>query len=222
MSPTLAPTERTTLHRRRSRGVFDRDAIHAILDEALVCHVGFAVDRQPFVLPTTYVRIGSFVYLHAAAAGRFLGRLRAGTPACVTVTLLDGLVLARSAFHHSMNYRSVVILGVATEVTDPEEKLRALSALVERISPGRSAVVRAPSAPELEATTVVRLPIEEASAKVRSGPPIEDEQDLGIPCWAGEIPIRLRVLEPVADSHCAPEAPSPAVPTPLLAVEATS
>src|SRR5207249_9743239 len=163
----LSPTPRTRVRRLPSRASYDRTTIHAILDEALVCHLGFVHDRQPFVLPTTYARVGDALYLHGSAASRMLRGLREGLPVCVTVTLLDGLVLARSAFHHSMNYRSVVILGVAVEVSEPGERLRALEAIVEHAVPGRWPQVRPPSAGELRATMVLRLPIEEASAKVR-------------------------------------------------------
>src|SRR5262245_5953593 len=165
---TLTPTARTRVRRRAMRGVYELETIHAILDEGLVCHVGFALEGQPFVLPMAYARIADALYVHGAAANRMLGALRDGVPACVTVTLIDGLVLARSAFHPSMNYRSVVILGIAREVTDPEERLAALEAIVEHMMPGRWDAVRPPTAPELAATLVLRLPIEEASAKVRT------------------------------------------------------
>lgn len=211
-SEVLTPTPRTRLHRRPQRGVFDRAALSAILDEALVCHLGFVDAGQPIVIPTTFVRIDEALYVHGAAASRALRTLATGLPACVTVTLLDGLVLARSAFHHSMNYRSVVILGTAVEVVDAEEKRAALDALVERVSPGRTHVVRAPNEKELAATSVLRMPIEEASAKVRSGPPIEDEGDLAISCWAGEIPLRIECGAPVADDLVADGAALPSLP----------
>ena len=165
----LSPTPRTRVRRLPRRASYDRNVIHAILDEALVCHVGFVDEGQPFVLPTTYARLDDAVYLHGSAASRLLRGLGEGIPVCVTVTLLDGLVFARSAFHHSMNYRSVVILGVAAEVTDPGERLRALEAIVEHVTPGRWAAVRAPNERELKATSVLRLPIVEASAKVQIG-----------------------------------------------------
>lgn len=206
------PTPRTRLHRRPQRGVFDRAALNAILDEALVCHLGFVDAGQPFVIPTTFVRIDGALYVHGAAASRALHKLATGLPACVTVTLIDGLVLARSAFHHSMNYRSVVILGTAVEVVDEAEKRSVLEALVERVSPGRTEVVRAPNEKELAATSVLRMPIEEASAKVRSGPPIEDEDDLAIPCWAGEIPLRIECGAPVADALVVDGAAPPSLP----------
>ncbi len=200
----LVPTARTRLKRRPARGSYDRATVDAILDEGLVCHVGFALDGQPFVIPTAYVRIDDAVYLHGSVASRMLRGLAGGLPVCVTVTLLDGLVLARAAFHHSMNYRSVVVLGTAIEVTDADAKRRALEALVEHVLPGRSPTVRPPSDEELRATTVLRLPIVEASAKMRSGPPLDGAEDLAVPCWAGEVPLRLAALAPVADPDLAP------------------
>jgi len=196
---TLSPTERTRVRRLPSRASYDRATLHAVLDEGLVCQLGFVHDGQPFVLPTTYARVEDALYVHGSAASRMLRGLRDGIPVCATVTLLDGLVLARSAFHHSMNYRSVVILGVATEVTEPAERLRALEAIVEHVAPGRWAEVRPPNERELKATMVLRLPIAEASAKIRSGPPLDDAEDHGWPCWAGEIPLRLVALAPVPD-----------------------
>ncbi len=194
-----SPTPRTRVRRLPQRAAYDEATIHAILDNGLVCHIGFLHEGQPFVLPTTYARLGDALVLHGSAASRMLRGLRDGIPICVTVTLLDGLVLARSAFHHSMNYRSVVILGVATEVTDDAERLRALEAIVEHVNPGRWAEVRPPNERELKATMVLRLPIAEASAKVRTGPPLDDTEDLGWPCWAGEVPLRLVALAPIAD-----------------------
>jgi hypothetical protein len=196
-----AATPRTTLKRLPTRGVFDRAEVHSILDEGLICHVGFAVDGQPFVIPTSYARIGDRLYVHGSAASRMLRSLAKGAEVCVTVTLLDGLVLARSAFHHSMNYRSVVVLGRATLVEDAAEKGEALEAIVEHIVPGRGAVVRGPSKLELQATSVLRLDLVEVSAKVRKGPPIDDEEDLGWDCWAGVLPLRVSPGAPVPDSH---------------------
>ena len=193
------PTQRTRVRRLPSRASYDRATMHAILDEGLVCHLGFVHDGQPFVLPTTYARVEDAIYLHGSAASRMLRGLRDGIPVCATVTLLDGLVLARSAFHHSMNYRSVVILGVATEVTGSAERLRALEAIVEHVAPGRWGQVRPPNDRELKATMVLRLPIVEASAKIRTGPPLDDAEDLGWPCWAGQVPLRLVALAPVPD-----------------------
>lgn len=187
---TPLKTPRTTLRRHPERGSHERAAIHAILDEALLCHVGIAVDGQPYVLPMLHARIDDALYLHGAVASRLLRALAAGSPIAVTCTLLDGLVLARSAFHHSMNYRSVVALGVAAEVTDEGEKRRALDALVDRVGPGRHAEVRPPTASELAGTRVLRLRLDEASAKVRSGPPVDLAADLGLPVWAGELPLR--------------------------------
>src|SRR5262245_23333885 len=164
----LIGSARTRLKRRPERGAYDRDTVHAVLDAGLVCHIGFVHEAQPFVLPAVYVRIGESLYVHGSAASRMLRGLRDGVPVCVTVTLVDGLVLARSAFHHSMNYRSAVLLGVAVEVTDDGERLRAFEALIERMSPGRWTQVRPPNTRELRATMVLRLPITEASAKLRT------------------------------------------------------
>ena len=194
-----APSERTRVRRQPGRGAYDRETIDAILDEGLVCHLGFVHEGQPFVLPTTYARVGDVVYVHGSAAGRLMTALAGGIPLTLTVTLLDGLVLARSAFHHSMNYRSVVILGTATEVVDRAERLLALEAIVEHMAPGRCAAVRAPSEKELKATLVLRVPIVEASAKVRSGGPLDDAEDMGWPCWAGHVPLRLVAGTPIPD-----------------------
>jgi uncharacterized protein len=201
---SLSPTPRTTLHRLPARGSYDRALIDSILDEALVCHVGFCAEGQPYVLPMNYARVDDAIYFHGSAASRLLQALRGGVPICATVTLLDGLVLARSAFHHSMNYRSVVALGVAREVTSPDEKRAALAAIVEHVLAGRSEAVRGPSEAELARTLVLALPIAEASAKVRAGPPLDSEEDYAIPCWAGEIPLRLASGEPRPDPRLAP------------------
>ena len=198
-SGPLAPTPRTALKRLPERGSFDRAVADAILDEALYCHLGFAVDGQPFVIPTIHARVGESVYVHGSAASRMLRTLGQGLPACLTATLLDGLVLARSAFHHSLNYRSVVVLGTAQPVTEAAEKLAALDAIVEHVMPGRGRDVRPPTANELRATLVLRLPVSEASAKVRSGPPKDDEEDYLLPCWAGVLPLRLVPGEPEPD-----------------------
>jgi nitroimidazol reductase NimA-like FMN-containing flavoprotein (pyridoxamine 5'-phosphate oxidase superfamily) len=195
----LEPTPRTTLRRLPARGHFDRATVNAILDEALVCHVGFVSEGQPFVIPTIHARVGDEVFVHGSAASRMLKTLQGGVPVCLTATLLDGLVLARSAFHHSMNYRSVVVLGDAQAVTDERERWDALHAIVEHVAPGRWSEVREPSAKELAATLVLRLPIEEASAKVRSGPPLDDEEDYALECWAGILPLRLTPGTPVPD-----------------------
>jgi uncharacterized protein len=195
----LEPTPRTTLRRLPERGHFDRATVNAILDEALVCHVGFVRDGQPFVIPTIHAREGDHVLVHGSAASRMLKTLQGGVPVCLTATLLDGLVLARSAFNHSMNYRSVVVLGEARAVTEPREKWDALHAIVEHVAPGRWREVREPSAKELAATLVLRLPIEEASAKVRTGPPHDDEEDYALECWAGVLPLRLTPGAPQPD-----------------------
>jgi nitroimidazol reductase NimA-like FMN-containing flavoprotein (pyridoxamine 5'-phosphate oxidase superfamily) len=205
----LPRTARTTLHRRSARGSYDRDLIHAILDEALVCHVGFAIDGQPYVLPTTYARIGDRLLIHGSNASRMLRALAAGVPVCVTVTLVDGLVLARSAFHHSMNYRSAVILGTAVPVTDRDAKRAALQAIVEHVVPGRSREARPPSDAELDGTLVLELAVHEASAKVRTGPPVDDPEDMAVACWAGVIPLQLAAGAPVPDPLLPPGRPIP-------------
>ncbi len=198
-SEQLERTPRTTLKRLRQRGSYDAATVHAILDEALTCHVGFVADGQPYVIPTIHARAGDVLYVHGSAASRMLRTLAAGVPVCVTVTIVDGLVLARSAFHHSMNYRSVVILGTAVEVTDEAERLRAFETIVEHVVPHRWKDVRPPSAQELKATSVLRVPLVEASAKVRTGGPVDDAADMSWPCWAGQIPLRLVALEGIAD-----------------------
>jgi nitroimidazol reductase NimA-like FMN-containing flavoprotein (pyridoxamine 5'-phosphate oxidase superfamily) len=192
-------TERTTVHRLAKRASYDRETVHAILDEALICHVGFSVDGSPVVIPTIHWREGETLYIHGSVASRMLRTLKDDVDVCATITLVDGLVLARSAFHHSMNYRSVVILGKAREVTDRAEKVKALECLVEHVVPGRSRVVRAPNESELRVTTVLALPIEEASAKVRTGGPVDDEDDYALPVWAGVIPLKLTQGEPIRD-----------------------
>ena len=195
------PSPRVQVRRLPQRADYSPALVSAILDEGLVCHVGFAVDGQPYVIPTSYARVGEHLYLHGSAASRMLRGLAAGLPVCVTVSLIDGLVLARSAFHHSMNYRSVVVLGTARAVEEPEEKQAALRAIVEHVVPGRSAEVRGPNERELKATLVLRLPLAEASAKLRTGPPVDDDEDYALPCWAGVIPLRLRPGTPVDDGR---------------------
>jgi uncharacterized protein len=201
------PTPRTRVVRESDRGVYDRDTVNRILDEAFLCHVGFVADGQPFVIPTSYGRNGNVLYIHGSAASRMLRNLNQGIPVCITITLLDGLVLARSVFNHSMNYRSVVILGTATLVADPDEKLKALRALSEHIIPSRWDDSRQPNEKELKATSVLRVPIEEFSAKVRVGPPVDDEPDYAFPTWAGVIPLNTTTGAPIRDERCQRELP---------------
>jgi nitroimidazol reductase NimA-like FMN-containing flavoprotein (pyridoxamine 5'-phosphate oxidase superfamily) len=189
MSSELNVTERTTIRRLPKRGVYEREAVYKILDEGFVCHVGFVVEGQPFVIPTAYGREGDTLFVHGAKASRMLKALRDGAEVCVTVTLVDGLVLARSAFHHSMNYRSVVVFGKARLVESYEEKLDALRAFTEHVVPGRWRASRIPNKQELDATLVLALPLAEASAKVRTGPPLDEEEDMALPVWAGVIPL---------------------------------
>ncbi len=202
-------TPRTTLKRLPARGSHDRAVIDPILDEAFVCHVGFVADGQPFVIPTAFARVRDHLYIHGSAASRMVRTLADGVPACITVTLLDGLVLARSAFHHSVNYRAVVLLGTLTRVDDATERSMALDAIVEHIVPGRSLEVRAPSAKELKATAVLKLPITEASAKVRTGGPIDDEEDLLRTEWAGVVPLSLTPHSPIPADDLRPGTPLP-------------
>jgi hypothetical protein len=197
-------TARTTLRRRAARGSYDPGVVHAILDEALVCHLGFAVDDQPYVIPTIHARIGDRLYVHGAASNRMLDVLRGGASCCLTATLIDGLVLARSAFHHSVNYRSVVVLGRAHVVDDVAEKALALAAVVDKVVRGRSRACRPPSDHELRATSVLWLPLDEVSAKVRTGPPIDAEEDYALPHWAGVIPVRLAAGPPEPDARLRP------------------
>jgi uncharacterized protein len=199
MSEIQTPTTRTRVVREPDRAVYDRDEVYRLLDEGFICHVGFAVDGQPFVIPTSYGRKDANLYVHGSAASRMLRQLKTAVPVCVTVTLLDGLVLARSVFNHSMNYRSVVILGKATLVDDAQEKLAALRVLSEHIIPDRWDDARQPNERELKATSVLRVPIEEFSAKVRTGPPIDDEEDYAFPTWAGVIPLEICVGAPMRD-----------------------
>ena len=195
----LSQTPRTTLKRLPKRGSHDREVINQILDEGFICHVGFVVVGQPIVIPTGYARIEDKLIVHGSQASHMLRALEKGIDVCVTVTLIDGLVLARSAFHHSMNYRSVVIFGNASVVEDREEKIAGLLALSEHIIRGRWKDVREPNEAELQKTTVLSLPITEASAKIRTGPPLDDEADYSLPVWAGVIPLRLTSGDPVAD-----------------------
>jgi uncharacterized protein len=209
MSQPSALSTRTRVVREADRAVYDREAVYRILDEGFICHVGFNLDGQPFVIPTSYGRSGDNLFIHGSAASRMLRNLEGGIPVCVTVTLLDGLVLARSIFNHSMNYRSVVILGTAVVVEDPAEKLEALRRLSEHILPGRWADARQPNQKELKATFALRLPIQEFSAKVRQGPPIDDEDDYSFPAWAGVVPLSTAAGAPLRDDRCDPGIPVP-------------
>jgi nitroimidazol reductase NimA-like FMN-containing flavoprotein (pyridoxamine 5'-phosphate oxidase superfamily) len=216
MSETQMPSPRTRVVREAFRGVYDRETVYRILDEGFLCHVGFAVDGQPFVIPTSYGRKDASLYIHGSAASRMLRQMqkedgqKERISVCITVTLLDGLVLARSIFNHSMNYRSVVILGKATLVDDPEEKLEALRLLSEHILPGRWDDSRQPNQSELKQTSVLRVPIEEFSAKVRTGPPIDDEEDYSFATWAGVVPLEIVAGPPIDDARLSPgeEVPS--------------
>jgi uncharacterized protein len=196
---SLTPTARSKVRRLPQRSSYERNLIYKILDEGLVCHVGFAVEGQPFVIPTAYGRVADRLYIHGSPMSRMVKALSTGIEICVTVTLLDGLVLARSAFHHSMNYRSIVVFGEATVVDELEQKMAALQAFTEQIVPGRWADIRQPNREELEATVVLSLPLEEASAKIRVGHPIDDPEDYNLPVWAGEIPLKLKADLPVND-----------------------
>ena len=209
MSESHAPSARTRLVREADRAVYDRAAAYKILDEGFICHVGFVVDGQPFVIPTGYGRVSDNLYIHGSAASRMLRRVDEGVAVCVTVTLLDGLVLARSIFNHSMNYRSVVILGTVVAVDDAKEKLEALRLLSEHILPGRWVESRLPNEKELKATLVMRLPIEEFSAKVRQGPPVDDEEEYGFSTWAGVIPLTIVAGEPIDDARLMPGVKAP-------------
>jgi len=200
---TFTPTARTQVKRLPKRGVYDRETVFKILDEAFVCHVGFVVEGQPYVIPTNYGRVGETLYLHGSAASRMLRTLSEGIPVCVTATLIDGLVLARSSFHHSVNYRSVVILGTARLVDEPAEKMEALRLFTEHIMKGRWDQIRQPSEQELKGTTVLALPLEEVSAKLRTGGPVDDEEDYKLPIWAGVLPLPVAPAAPIADARLA-------------------
>ena len=200
------PNQRTRVTRLPKRAVYDKAQVHAILDEGFFCHVGFTVDDQPYVIPTGYVRAGEKLYIHGSAASRMLRTLDQDIKVCVTVTLVDGLVLARSSFHHSVNYRSVVVLGTAQLVLDRDEKMDALRRFTNHIVPGRWDEARVPNDQELKATSVLVLPMEEVSAKVRTGPPIDDEEDYEIPIWAGVVPVHLRAGDPIPDDRISSDA----------------
>jgi len=197
----FTPTERTQVRRLPKRGVYDREVVYRILDEGLVCHVGFVADGKPVVIPIGYGRKGDTLYLHGSPASRMLHALGKGADVCLTVTIVDGLVLARSAFHHSMNYRSVVIFGKATLLEDPAAKREALHAFTEHVAAGRWQEVRQPSEKELKSTAVLAIPLKEVSAKVRTGPPLDDEEDYALPVWAGVLPLELTPTTPVPDDR---------------------
>lgn len=207
-----APSPQTTVRRHPERGVYDRGTIDAILDEALFCHIGFVADGRPFVIPTIHARTGDVLYLHGSPASRMLRTLAGGLDVCVTVTILDGLVLARSVYNHSMNYRSVLVLGNARPVDDREEKLAALAAIVEHVARGRSADARPPSDKELAGTSVLAITLDEASAKMRTGPPKDFDEDVPLPIWAGVVPLRLAAGEPITEADAD-------VPTPGYALD---
>jgi len=206
-------SDRTRVLREPQRAVYDRQVIYEILDEGLLCHVGFTADGQPFVIPTMFARVNDAIYFHGSAASRMLRGLSTGLSVCVTVTLADGVVLARSVFNHSMNYRSVVALGTATIIDEASEKLAALRAFTEKILPGRWDDARQPNENELKATSILRLPLTEASAKVRQGDVEDDAEDYALPIWAGIVPLRLVADAPVRDKRC-----DGAIPTPVYAV----
>jgi uncharacterized protein len=203
-------TERTQVKRLPKRGAYDHETVYKILDEAFVCHVGFVVDGQPYVIPTNFGRAGDTLYLHGSAASRMLRTLAEGVPVCVTVTLVDGLVLARSAFNHSVNYRSVVILGTAQLVNDPAEKMEALRLFTEHVMKGRWNEVRPPNEQEMKGTSVLALPLEEVSAKVRTGAPVDEDEDYALPVWAGVLPLKTVPQEPLPDDRLNSGIPLPA------------
>jgi len=208
----FTPSERTQVKRLPKRGKYDEETVFQILDAGFVCHAGFSVDGQPYVIPTNYGRSDKTLYLHGSAASRMLRTLSEGVPVCVTVTHVDGLVLARSAFHHSVNYRSVVILGTARLVTNPAEKMEALRIFTDHVMKGRWDDVRQPTEQELRATTVLALPLEEVSAKVRTGGPVDDENDYNLPTWAGVLPLETSVKSPMPDARLPKNTPVPAYP----------
>lgn len=214
---SFQPTERSRVRRTPKRARYDRETIYAILDSALLCHVGYVMDGAPYVTPTAFWREGDRLYWHGSSASRMLRTLSAGVPACLTVAHLDGFVLARSGFHHSLNYRSVMAFGLARMVENPAEKAAALDAFIDRLYPGRRAELRPNSGREMKATTVLSMAIEEASAKIRTGPPVDDEEDYDLPCWAGVIPVRTVVGEPIADPRLRPGIAWPEGLTPYAA-----
>jgi nitroimidazol reductase NimA-like FMN-containing flavoprotein (pyridoxamine 5'-phosphate oxidase superfamily) len=203
------PSERTRVRRLPERGVYEREAIDAIIDEALICHLAYVVGGEPRVIPTIHARAGDTLYVHGSNASRTLRATKLDTPVAIAITLLDGLVLARSAFHHSMNYRSVIVYGRAREVTDPDEKWQAQRALIEHVARGRADDARMPNQRELDQTTILAVTLDEASAKVRTGPPKDEEEDLGLPIWAGVLPLATIPGEPVPDPHLQDDVPIP-------------
>lgn len=203
------PTPRTTVRRLKKRAVYDKAAVHAILDEGFVCHVGFVVETQPYVIPTIYACHDETLYFHGAVASRTLRTLAGGAEVCLTVTLVDGLVLARSGFHHSINYRSVVVLGNARLVQDPAERMLALRVITDHAVPGRWDEVRSPNDLELKQTSVLALSLDEVSAKIRSGPPVDDDEDYSLPIWAGVVPIETHVAKPISDGRVLPGVAEP-------------
>lgn len=209
MSPEFAKTEKNRIRRKPQRGHYERETIYQILDEALICHVGFVENGQPFVIPTNFARVDDTLILHGAPASRLLKHIEAGNPVCIEVTITDGLVLARSVFHHSINYRSVVVFGTGRILTDEQEKMNALQAVVEHLVPGRWSETRWPNPKEMDATKVIAVQIDEASAKVRTGPVIDDEEDYSLPVWAGVLPLQETPLPPIDDERLAPGTPVP-------------
>ena len=201
------PTARTKIRRLPRRGNYDKLTVHAILDQGYICHVGFAVDAQPYVIPTVYARADATLYIHGSAVSRMLRTLAQTVPVCITVTLLDGLVLARSAFHHSLNYRSVVMIGNARLVDDEDEKMRALHLITNHVVPARWEEARTPNERELRQSSVLALPLEEVSAKIRSGPPVDDDEDYALPIWAGVVPVETRLGNPINDGRLLPGVP---------------
>jgi nitroimidazol reductase NimA-like FMN-containing flavoprotein (pyridoxamine 5'-phosphate oxidase superfamily) len=202
---SYTPTQRTKVRRLSKRAVYDKERVHAILDEGFICHVGFAQAGQPFVIPTLYARSGETLYMHGSGASRMLKTLAEGVEVCVTVTLVDGFVLARSAFHHSMNYRSVTVFGRARRVTEMAERLEALRLITDHIVPQRWDEVRGPNELEMKQTLVLALPLEDVAAKVRVGPPADDEEDYSLPIWAGVVPIQTQLGAPLPDGRVLPE-----------------
>jgi uncharacterized protein len=206
--PSFTPSERTRVRRVHERGRYDRETVFAILDSAMMCHIGYVINGQPYVTPTLFWREGEKLYWHGSSASRMLRNQSSGIPVCLTVTHVDGLVVARSGFHHSLNYRAVMAFGTATKVEDPAEKEVGLNAFVDRVYPGRTDLIRGINPQELKATTLMGMTIEEASAKLRTGGPVDDEEDYTADCWAGVIPITSRIGAPIADSRLKPGVPA--------------